>query len=447
MGALFFLFLCVLGVNCGFGTDQDQNGWGVGEYHEGENEDFGWVSDYLTRRPPTPFPYLNAVRVSNNSLRLADGNLVSMYLNREMSWLAFNERVLAEAESKRHPLLERVRFLSISFNNLDEFYMVRVAGLAQLVKNQIDVVSEDGFTPSTQLAQVTTGARSLMNDQQRVWGLLRAELQDSRVARIVSMSELGPADKAFLHTKFLTELWPQLTPQSIDNAHPFPFVPNKGMGLALTLMKNDSKSEQKGDDAKSWSVPQKSGGKKNRQGGSVDGGSSDSSKSRGKRVGEDARDLYSAEGRSRSGIETLSRDAIPNEMRAILLLPQKVSRFIRLPDILEEGQVTTRSVSNSSNTAGLGIEGAIRGAASDEGVRFVLLEDMLGSVELKFFFPEWLVKERGMFRVLRDSEVEVDEEAVDLVRMFGSSHPPPPLCAHLINSYTCARARFLRPSS
>ena len=117
--------------------------------------------------------------------------------------------------------------------------MVRVAGLAQLVRNHMDVVSEDGFTPQTQLRQVVEGSRSLMRDQQRVWSLLLGEMAEQGVARVVSVSDLGPEDRAYLHDKFLNELWPQLTPQSIDNAHPFPFVPNKGMGLALTLTKKE----------------------------------------------------------------------------------------------------------------------------------------------------------------------------------------------------------------
>ena len=389
----------------------------------GEVDEDVWTSKEwagLNSYPP-PLPFSAAKLERNDTLKLLDGSRVSIFINRELSWLAFNERVLAEAESKRHPLLERVRFLSISFNNLDEFFMVRVAGLAQLVRNNMAVVSEDGFTPQTQLRHVVEGSRSLMRDQQRVWSLLLGEMAEQGVARVVSVSELGPEDRAFLHDKFLNELWPQLTPQSIDNAHPFPFVPNKGMGLALTLTKRE--------------VPKPSGGGGGGKGGGAAGGGGASAaaappaegetkKRKGGR-GEDGRDLYSEEGRSKSGIE-FARDAIPTEMRAILLLPQKISRFIRLPD-LEEESSQMHGVSNSSDTAGLAVRGGTVGAGGagagskalrHQGARFVLVEDMLSSVELKSFFPEREIKEKGMFRVLRDSEVEVDEEAVDLVRMF-----------------------------
>jgi polyphosphate kinase len=233
-----------------------------------------------------------------------------------------------------------------------------------------------------------------------VWGLLLEEMAAKNVSRVVSVSELGPEDRAFLHEKFRNDLWPQLTPQSIDNAHPFPFVPNKGMGLALTLTKKEAKAAR--------AAPSAAPG----------AGSSGSSE---KKRRKEARDLYSEEGRSRSGIE-FARDAIPSEMRAILLLPQKISRFIRLPDQAEQSG-PTHVVSNSSNTAGLAMMPAAEGsggssAARSSGARFVLVEDMLSTVELKSFFPEREIKEKGMFRVLRDSEVEVDEEAVDLVRMF-----------------------------
>jgi polyphosphate kinase len=307
--------------------------------------------------------------------------------------------------------------LSRSPRCAQEFFMVRVAGLAQLVKNQMDVLSEDGFTPQAQLKKVVEGSRSLLRDQQRVWGVLQAELAAKNVARVVSMSELGAEDRAFLHEKFLSELWPQLTPQSIDNAHPFPFVPNKGMGLALTLIKKAPAGAEGAPPTGGKLTPMGGRHGAEHEGGGSGGGGSGGEKSKKARKGarsEEARDLYSQEGRSKSGSEFV-REAIPSEMRAILLLPQKISRFIRLPDKREPSGVQ-HEVSNSSNTAGLAVMG--QKAAGNGAARFVLVEDMLSSVELKSFFPERDIKEKGMFRVLRDSEVEVDEEAVDLVRMF-----------------------------
>ena len=142
-------FLCALAVLAALGrgtwvpiSEVDEDAWSTGKVWKGLN----------SYPPPLLFGAAKVER--NDTLKLADGSRVSIFINRELSWLAFNERVLAEAESKRHPLLERVRFLSISFSNLCEFYMVRVAGLAQLVRNNMAVVSEDGFTPQTQLRQV-----------------------------------------------------------------------------------------------------------------------------------------------------------------------------------------------------------------------------------------------------------------------------------------------------
>lgn len=153
---------------------------------------------------------------SPNATRLALSFGPSRFTNRELSWLSFNERVLAEADGRRHPLLERVRFLAISSANLDEFFMLRIAGLAHLIKNNVADVSADGLTPSQQLTQVSAAAESLIADQQRVWKLLQGELRATCTTRVVAASDLDAGDRAFVHAYFERELWPQLTPQSID---------------------------------------------------------------------------------------------------------------------------------------------------------------------------------------------------------------------------------------
>ena len=188
---------------------------------------------------PKPLPPPLGLAYNGSALTLPGGATTSRYINRELSWLAFNERVLAEAESPRHPLLERVRFLSISFNNLDEFHTVRIAALIHLEKENVQLLSADGLTPPAQLAQVTAAARTILADQQRVWRLLQEELRAADVARVVSVANLDATDRAFLHRTFMEELWPQLTPQSIDSAHPFPFISNREMGLLLTLVRRN----------------------------------------------------------------------------------------------------------------------------------------------------------------------------------------------------------------
>jgi polyphosphate kinase len=334
---------------------------------------------------------------SNGTLVLADGRTASIYLNRELSWLAFNRRVIAEAESARHPLLERLRFLSISFNNLDEFYMVRIAGLTQLVKTLVDGLSADGLSPSAQLAQTVTAAGELIALQQRVWAALQAELRATGTAALVSCDDLSADDRAYLHRLFLDELWPQLTPQSIDNAHPFPFVGNKGMGIALSLQKRKPRA---GNADAAVIGPRARKRKVARRGQGEDSflADADTAAASGDGAGADRHYRTKAASISSAGDEHIfemetTHAAIPDEMRAILLLPPQLRRFLRLP-----------SRGNAS--------------ATPEMPRFVLVEDMLTSIELDGFFPERELRERGMFRVLRDSEVEVDEEAVDLVRMF-----------------------------
>lgn len=238
------------------------------------------------------------------------------FINRELSWLAFNTRVLEEADNVSHPLLERLRFLSISAANLDEFYMVRVAGLKGQVHNNVNSTSQDGLTPAQQLIAINRAAGDLLDQQQDCWRRLRIELRDAGIA-VIDDSELTRNDRKWLETRFVEHVFPVLTPLAIDPAHPFPFIPNLGFAMVLHLTRLDD--------------------------GEV--------------------------------------------MRALLPLPHQIERFIRLPG---------------------------------EAIRYLPLEDMVG-LFLDKLFPGFRVDGLGLFRVIRDSEMEIDEEAEDLVRVFESA--------------------------
>jgi polyphosphate kinase len=244
-----------------------------------------------------------------------DPDSTGRFVNRELSWLAFNRRVLEEAQNPRHPLLERLRFVSISASNLDEFYMVRVAGLKGMVTAEIASPSDDGLTPAQQIVRVDQMAADLIGDQQKMWAALRVEMRDAGIA-VLEAEELSDSDRAWLDTEFGEEIFPVLTPLALDPAHPFPFIPNLAFTLALQLTrKRDSKT-----------------------------------------------------------------------INALLPVPAQLRRFVRLPS---EGK----------------------------DARFVALEKVIG-LYLHRLFPGYTVLGSGLFRPVRDSDVEVEEEAEDLVRLF-----------------------------
>ena len=244
------------------------------------------------------------------------------FINRELSWLAFNRRVIEEALNRRHPLFERLRFLSISASNLDEFYMVRVAGLMGMVREGVTTASADGMTPAQQLAKVDETARRLIADQQRIWAELHTELRREGIA-VVTDEEITPRDRDYLGTQFAEQIFPVLTPLAIDPAHPFPFIPNLGFTIAGQL--------------------------------------------------------------------TNKRDG--KEFSALIPVPSQLKRFIRLPD--------------SDNPS------------SPREVRIIPLEHVI-ALFFDRLFPGHAVSGWGLFRLLRDSDVEVEEEAEDLVLLFES---------------------------
>ncbi|MCG8598428.1 MAG: RNA degradosome polyphosphate kinase [Kiloniellales bacterium] len=235
------------------------------------------------------------------------------FINRELSWLAFNERVMEEADNPSHPLLERLRFLSISASNLDEFYMVRVAGLKGQQQAGVKTPSQEGMTPAEQLSAINTRVAALMAEQQRCWRGLRGALREAGIA-VVDPTELTKKEQAWLARYFLEEIFPVLTPIAIDPSHPFPFIPNLGFSMVIRL--------DRGEDEK--------------------------------------------------------------HITGLIPVPHQLERFTRLPG---------------------------------DKHRFIRLEQVV-ELHLERMFPGFEVEELGYFRVVRDSDIEIEEEAEDLVRVF-----------------------------
>ncbi len=238
------------------------------------------------------------------------------YFNRELSWLAFNRRVLEEACNPAHPLLERLRFLSISGSNLDEFFMVRVAGLKGQQTQDVDRRSADGLTAGQQLSAIVREADALMESQQAVWGDLRVLLDDAGLFVLRREAVEGEADD-WLETHFREQIFPILTPQALDPAHPFPFIPNRGLSVIFDLVRRSDNEP----------------------------------------------------------------------VRELVMLPHTMTRFVRLPG---------------------------------EPARYVAIETLLKRFA-PVLFPGYDVLAAASFRVLRDSDIEIEEEAEDLVRYFANA--------------------------
>ncbi|WP_103728234.1 RNA degradosome polyphosphate kinase [Novosphingobium sp. HII-3] len=236
------------------------------------------------------------------------------YFNRELSWLAFNERVLAEASNPNYPLLERLRFLSISGNNIDEFLMVRVAGFHAQVRSQIEEISIDGLTPSQAIAITHEKVLELEQIQQQTWTTLKAQLAEAGIVVVGEDDEISPERDTWLREYFTEHVMPVITPQAIDPAHPFPFVANQGIGVLFSL----------------------------------------------------------------------SRIADNAPVMEMVLIPSPLPRFVRIPG---------------------------------EEAAWISMEDLICRATAELF-PGFRLNGHGVFRILRDSDLEIEEDAEDLVRYF-----------------------------
>ena len=256
--------------------------------------------------------------VSGKATRMKVPEGPERYYNRELSWLQFNARVLEEASNTQHPLLERLRFLSISASNLDEFYMVRVAGIQGQIINGVTTLSQDGLTPSQQIKRINAFAADLVERKQKCWEVLGKDLQSNGIS-IVGPDDLSETELAWIKEEFYNHIFPILTPIAVDPAHPFPFILNKGLTLAVLMHHEVKERRQNG----------------------------------------------------------------------LVPIPSQLDRFIRLLPSQEK----------------------------KEEIRFIPVEDVVG-MYIPDLFPRFVVEAKGAFRVLRDSDIELEEEAEDLVQTF-----------------------------
>ena len=256
--------------------------------------------------------------ISGKATRMKVPEGPERYYNRELSWLQFNARVLEEASNTQHPLLERLRFLSISASNLDEFYMVRVAGIQGQIINGVTTLSQDGLTPSQQIKRINAFAADLVERKQKCWEVLGKDLQSNGIS-IVGPDDLSETELAWIKEEFYNHIFPILTPIAVDPAHPFPFILNKGLTLAVLMHHEVKERRQNG----------------------------------------------------------------------LVPIPSQLDRFIRLlPSQEKKGEI-----------------------------RFIPVEDVVG-MYIPELFPRFVVEAKGAFRVLRDSDIELEEEAEDLVQTF-----------------------------
>ncbi len=163
---------------------------------------------------------------------------LNKYINREISWLKFNLRVLAEASNLKNPTLERLKFLSIAANNLDEFFMVRVAGIYTQIKDKVSFLSHDGLTSEQQLKNIIIDTKKLLSNSNEAWSKLKIDLDKSGIL-FASYRDLNKSEKVRLNKIFRENIYPVLTPLIIDPSHPFPFIPNKGHFLVMLLNKRN----------------------------------------------------------------------------------------------------------------------------------------------------------------------------------------------------------------